>query len=397
MKRLKILAMLFWMVTGIFPGYSAGLVMESGDFVAEIQRLKNLAFGSGSGLYVAPTTTQLNDFAVLATALRSGDVATADTLASLLNYELVQYADTVSGRVLHGLREQLTGEQQSLGWGSYFIDLSFSQNALVESPHPLYDTNSWEVAARAFRQTGALAFMLAGAHRNANGSGTADVAHLEQSVFETVHEAWNGGSGEYPAWQIHGFNDANHNFPANTDAVLSVGDGSVSDEIVALDAALQDEGFLSYAYNILAITDPLNVAVNESISGATFSSLGATTNIQGGYSRSIGGTFTHVELEQSIRFNPMNRQLAADAIAAAIMAVNNPVPSDGDVNSDGDINIVDILLATRIALGQLSPTASQLAHGDVAPLINSIPSPDGVINAADILVITRKVFGLVSF
>ena len=396
MRGLKIIILLGWIAVSAYPVCSAALITESGDFVAEIQRLRGLAFGRNSGLYIPPTSTQLSDFAELATTLRSGDITMADTQATALNYELVQFTDTASDRVLHGLREQLTGGQQTLGWGSFFIDLTFQDNALIETPHPVFDTNSWEVAALAFQQTEALAFLMAGAHRNANGSGSADVAHLSQSVFQTAHEAWNGGSGEYPAWQVHGFNDANHSFPAGTDAVLSVGDGSVSDEVIALDAALQDEGFLSYAYNTLATADPLNVAVNETVNGTTFSSLGATTNVQGGYSRALGGTFIHIELEQSIRFNTTNRQLAADAIAAAINTINTP-PADGDINADGNVDIADVLLATRISLGLLSPTASQLVRGDVAPLIDGAPSLDEVINAADTLVITRKALGLVAF
>lgn len=38
-----------------------------------------------------------------------------------------------------------------------------------------------------------------------------------------------------------------------------------------------------------------------------------------------------------------------------------------------------------------------MLHGDVAPLNAGIPDPDGVFNAADLLLIQRKIFGLVSF
>ena len=104
--------------------------------------------------------------------------------------------------------------------------------------------------------------------------------------------------------------------------MLSNGDGSISDEIIRLDGLFEAEGFLTYAYNTLPVGDPLNVLVNGGVSGATFSSLAATTNVQGIYTRSLGGTFVHVELEQSIRFDMGNRDLAATAIANAI----NPIP-----------------------------------------------------------------------
>lgn len=56
-----------------------------------------------------------------------------------------------------------------------------------------------------------------------------------------------------------------------------------------------------------------------------------------------------------------------------------------------------MLLATQIALGLKTLTADELAHGDVAPLVAGVPAPDGVIDAGDLLVIQRKVSGLVSF
>ena len=45
-----------------------------------------------------------------------------------------------------------------------------------------------------------------------------------------------------------------------------------------------------------------------------------------------------------------------------------PGVSTGDINGDGNVNVVDILLATRIAVGDLVPTTNQLLRGDVAPL-----------------------------
>ena len=73
------------------------------------------------------------------------------------------------------------------------------------------------------------------------------------------------------------------------------------------------------------------------------------------------------------------------------------IPADGDINNDGSVNAADLLLATQIALGSKMPTADEMLHGDVAPLIAGVPNPDGVFNTADLLVIQRKVLGLISF
>ncbi|MCZ6516932.1 MAG: Ig-like domain-containing protein [Gammaproteobacteria bacterium] len=297
--------------------------VESGDFVEEVERLKNLAFARDSGLYVAPSAAQQAAFSALATTLLSGDLAGADTQAEALDYELVEFTDTLSGAVYHGLREV----SQTRGWGSYFVNLAFQSDALVETPHVLFDTNSWEVGALTFRESGARGFLMTGAHRNANGTGTADVAHLAVSIYQEVHKAWNGTSGETTAWQIHGFALENHSsFPPGSDAVLSNGDGNVFQEVIDLDTLLEAQGFLSYAYNALGASDPVNLLVNDGEPGTTFSSLAGTTNVQGIHSRDLGGVFVHVELERSIRFDTQNRAIAASAIAAAIFDVFDTVP-----------------------------------------------------------------------
>jgi hypothetical protein len=71
--------------------------------------------------------------------------------------------------------------------------------------------------------------------------------------------------------------------------------------------------------------------------------------------------------------------------------------ADGDINADGVVNTADLILGYQMAMGLLTPYANQLVHGDVAPLIAGTPSPDGEINLADVLLIQRKLLGLVSF
>ena len=67
-----------------------------------------------------------------------------------------------------------------------------------------------------------------------------------------------------------------------------------------------------------------------------------------------------------------------------------PAYSLGDINNDGVVNTADVLLATRILLGSLTPTTDQLLRADIAPLVGGIPAPDGEFNAGDLLVIQRK-------
>jgi len=75
---------------------------------------------------------------------------------------------------------------------------------------------------------------------------------------------------------------------------------------------------------------------------------------------------------------------------------NTSIPgvSTGDINGDGSVDIIDVLLATRIAIGNLVPTTNQLLRGDVAPQNAGIPMPNGVIDAGDLVVIQKMAFGL---
>lgn len=66
---------------------------------------------------------------------------------------------------------------------------------------------------------------------------------------------------------------------------------------------------------------------------------------------------------------------------------------DGDVAPlnapDGNINAADILIMTRIVLGSYSPDANTMAHGDIYP--NG--APDGEINMSDLVVMYQLLFG----
>jgi hypothetical protein len=74
-----------------------------------------------------------------------------------------------------------------------------------------------------------------------------------------------------------------------------------------------------------------------------------------------------------------------------------PALPDGDLNNDGVVDIQDALRAMQIAVGLITPTAMDLAKGDVAPLIGNKPAPDGKINTGDAIVILQKVVGVISW
>lgn len=88
-------------------------------------------------------------------------------------------------------------------------------------------------------------------------------------------------------------------------------------------------------------------------------------------------------VKQSLTFD-LNGRLANQG--------SNRAQGDGDLNGDGLVDVADVALAERIALGLLIATPDQLARADVAPA-----TPNGVIDAADVARIRRKALGLEFF
>ncbi|MCK5383045.1 MAG: S8 family serine peptidase [Gammaproteobacteria bacterium] len=104
--------------------------------------------------------------------------------------------------------------------------------------------------------------------------------------------------------------------------------------------------------------------------------------------------------------DPLNADTDSDGIidGAESLAGTDPLDADstfvwGDINNDGAVNAADVLLATRAALGTLTLDSPQLARGNVAPLVSGQPSsmPDDDFNVADLLLITGKATGVMSF
>jgi uncharacterized Zn-binding protein involved in type VI secretion len=70
---------------------------------------------------------------------------------------------------------------------------------------------------------------------------------------------------------------------------------------------------------------------------------------------------------------------------------------DGTLNGTGTPTIQDALRAIRIAVNQSTPTAQELAHYDIGPLVGGKPNPNGKIEIVDAILILRKALGRASW
>jgi phage baseplate assembly protein gpV len=84
-----------------------------------------------------------------------------------------------------------------------------------------------------------------------------------------------------------------------------------------------------------------------------------------------------------------------EPVTASIQLSTGPKP-DGRITGAATVVLADALRALQMAAGLVTPTAAELAHGDVAPMVNGKSAPDGVINILDALVILRATLGLVT-
>lgn len=316
-----------------------GMTNLAGSLVLEAERLEGFSkstYGQYSNSYVGPTAFEWTSFRHVADALWSNDVVTAESLAAALNYEAFRFTDTNSSLVLYGVRALESNGVPTLGWGTYFVNTNFITNAVIEAPHPQNDFKSPLLAADVFLQSQAHGLLIAGAHRHVNGDGTADPCDLTNMIFHAVHAAWSGPTGQNTAWQIHGFSPANHpEFPSNCMAVLSTGQGGtnlMSTNLLMLNQELEARGIKAYAFNrYMADSDLLNIEVNEGVPGTTFTNLSARSNVQGIFSRDLGGTFVHIETATLLRTNAVWRGLTATAIASAVApptALESPLLMD---------------------------------------------------------------------
>jgi hypothetical protein len=274
---------------GITPTASSVLDTIKGSFRNQITILENNMPRAKSEGYLPPSYQQQLDFGDLVSMIMTNDLPHAVDLATQNHYKLNYYVDRSDNyAVSYLLREQRPIQN---GWGLYAFRLNSKSNIIIEAPHPLYDKRTPTVALDIYQALDARALLIAGAQRNANRDGSADVAHATESIFQSVHLAaaqeTQSLSGDVIILQIHGFHTSKHNgYPQ---VVFGLGEEPLPKELAIAEKikkALSEQGIRS---GICAGAE------------SSLQELCAKTNVQG--SMTHEGAFIHIELDEKLRKN----------------------------------------------------------------------------------------------
>lgn len=94
-----------------------------------------------------------------------------------------------------------------------------------------------------------------------------------------------------------------------------------------------------------------------------------------------------VDVSKAVGYDP--KTLDIHAVDAAGNSTRN-----GGVTGIGKVEIKDAFKALRISLALDASTPEEMLRGDVAPLVNGVSRPDGVLDVFDVIYILEKIVGL---
>ncbi len=287
--------------TPTVPSPTPVLPVIEGSLDELIVQLEADAPRQGTQGFSQPDEQSMDDFKHLVEQLFPGNLAVSVDLASRHGYELVRYHDPeIQDTDFYVLRE-LRPIQRA--WGLYIFNLDacrdLSHAIIVQAPHILADEGTPQIALDAFRALDACALMIAGAHRDSNTGGIADVAHNPQTVYQSVQTALADAAGQATlVLQIHGFAAWKH--PGYPSIILgdSPADDPAGSVILAqLSQNLVEQGLLT------GVCD-----------GSNWTSLCGETNVLANSLQA--GLFIHMEMDEVSRSEPGK---LIDSLAAVLL------------------------------------------------------------------------------
>lgn len=170
-------------------------------------------------------------------------------------------------------------------------------------------------------------------------------------------------------------------------------------------AADDGNGNVSYSVrNILYDVTPPALTVSSATAQTTTLSgtaePGASVVVRALDTGAIVGTVTAVNNNWTANLgssrDPLNLIISATDAAGNIMKKTSFAP-DGNINYPADLLVTfeDARYCNDKVVGVgAAPTDLEIAHGDIGPLLNGLPSPNGKIDMSDCVLILRKAAGL---
>ena len=233
--------------------------------------------GTTPGAYVPPTAPELDAVELAAFASSPATSAKARTHAAAAGFEVADVPEWPGTAVLYEAAKRRGG-------GAYVIRRASKSRLIVQAPHTFFDEGTLPLGCAFFHTSDARAFFINTVHRyKAAPPGedqTADVAHLERSLFQSATLGALRSLGASTVIQLHGFGSERAMKAVVSSGEARAGVPHVDRVARALDAVLGG-GVLRFP--------------------ADTKELGATTNVQGKVVRASGGVFLHVELSDETR------------------------------------------------------------------------------------------------
>ncbi|MER5357795.1 hypothetical protein [Streptomyces sp. NPDC002785] len=274
------------------PGGSATDARDGVDLARRITDFTgNTVAHSG---YARPLRAQRRTAADAVGLFLDGRRAEAGRSLDDIDFAIRTFTDTVTGRRFAEISDRAAERRR--GWGRVYIDLSAETRWSVQVPHPVADAGSEQLGIGVLRARRGGVLVLAGAHRNADRQGRADVAHRRDTVFDAVCDEL--AARRLPGLQIHGFADSTE---PDYDVIASLGAAEKGLPTARRAAtALRHEGF----------------AVCRA--WARRCALEGRGNVQGREAAAQGVPFLHMEFSRTVRDDASRVGRAAEAMAAVL-------------------------------------------------------------------------------
>jgi hypothetical protein len=266
---------------------------------------------SNSDAYVRPTKDEACALQAAYQYLVEGEPALAAGLADDLDYEVVEFADNVTGRTHYILAERPTDDVlDQRGWGMYVHDSGSDSNVTVEVPNPRAIANSQRLGVQAFDAIGAGNLLIHGARNSANraddlGVSPADPRANGDSVFHHIHLA-AVQRGDV-AVQTIGTSEGGSN-----EIVVTAGQVPPTDLAEIIGATFVDHG-----YDVCLFGD------------GSCLRLSASGNIQGQASRAVGADWVALYPHATLRNTVAGRQAMSEALAEVFLGPEEPPQETG--------------------------------------------------------------------